>query len=121
MRERRQQIERPLRRRHIHFRFEGADEAFPFSLCYRRLALRHQLRTRCEVGIPDIEPVITRVAFLPNATRRTPHRADPSSFLWIAGFTQADDSQGHDAPIAVNERAGLWAVFRPAGPMWANG
>ena len=31
MRERRQQVEHPPRRRHIHLRFEGADEAFPFS------------------------------------------------------------------------------------------
>jgi len=71
--------------------------------------------------MPDIEPVVGLIAFLPNATRRTPHRADPSSFLHIAGFTQADDPQGHDAPIAVNARLGLLAVFRPAGPMWANG
>ena len=107
------------RRRHIHLRFEGADEAFPFSLRHRRLALRHQLRAGREVGKPDIEPVVGRIAFLPNATRRTPHRADPSSLLRIAGFTQADDPQGHDAPVRA--RAGLLFVFRPAGPMWANG
>src|SRR5262249_24839931 len=121
MRERRQQIERPSRHWHIHLRFECADEAFPFSFRHRRPALRHQFGAGGEVGIPDIEPVIWRITLLPNATRRTPHRADLSSFLWNSGFTQADDSQGHDAPIAVNARLGLLAVLRSAGPMWANG
>src|SRR5262249_27752764 len=121
MRERRQQIERPSCRRRIHLRFEGADKAFPFSLSHCRLALRHQRRAGREVGIPDIEPVVARVAVLANSARRTSHRADPNSFLRIAGYTEADDSQGHDAPIALNARAGLLAVFRPAGPMWANG
>ena len=70
--------------------------------------------------MPDIEPVVRRIAFLPNATRRPLHRADPSSLLRIAGFTEADDPQGHDVPIAVRARAGFLSVFRPAGPMWAN-
>ena len=87
MRECRQKIERPSRRWQTHFRFEGTDETFPFSFCYRRLPLRHQFRAGSEVGIPDIKPVVGRITFLPNATRRSPYRTDARSFLRIAGFT----------------------------------
>src|SRR5262245_6584393 len=121
MRERREQIERLSRRRCIHLSFEGADEAFPFSFRHRRFALRHQFRAGSKVGVPHIEPIVARITFLPDATRRIPHRADPSPFFWMTRFTQAHDPQCHDAPIAVRPAEGRLSVFRPTGPMWANG
>src|SRR6478672_6036273 len=121
MRESRHEIKRPPRRWHIHLRFEGADEAFPFGSRDRSQGLRYQLGAGGEVGIPDVEPIVGRIAFLANAARRTPHRADPNSLVRMAGFTQADDPQGHDAPIALKARVGLLSVCRPAGPIWANG
>ena len=113
MRECRRQIERPPRRRHIRSSLRRSPSP--------RVALRHQLRAGREVGKPNIEPVVGRIAFLPNATRRTPHRAESELPLATRGFTQVDDPQGHDVTIAVRARAGLLFVFRPAGPMWANG
>ena len=75
--------------------------------------LRHQPRTGREVGKPDIKPVVGRIAFLPNAARRTPHRADPSSLLRMARFTQSHDPQCHDGPIAVRARDVSSASARP--------
>jgi hypothetical protein len=51
----------------------------------------------------------------------------PASLHSLAGHDRrgmrqlADDPQDHDAPIAGSARARLLLVFRPAGPMWANG
>jgi hypothetical protein len=89
----------------------------PFQSPSPRVVLRHQLRAGREVGKPNIEPVVERTAFLPNATAQCGIRAP----LATRGFTQADDPQGRDATIAVRARAGLLFVFCPAGPMWANG
>src|SRR5262249_2424412 len=120
MRERREQIERLSRRRCIHLSFEGADEAFPFSFRHRRFALRHQFRAGSKVGVPHIEPIVARITFLPDATRRIPHRADPSPFFWMTRFTQAHDPQCHDAPIAVRPAEGHLSVCRPTGRMTIN-
>src|SRR5689334_18666443 len=99
VRESRQQIKRPPRHRQIHLRFEGANKALPFGCRDRSQGLRHQLRAGGKVRIPDIEPVVGRKAFLANAARRTPHRADPKPFVRMAGFTETDDPKSHDAPI----------------------
>ena len=132
---RRRQIERPPRRRHIRSgraqrrtgtpgrrgepdRYPASKaQTKPFQSPSPRVVLRHQLRAGREVGKPNIEPVVERTAFLPNATAQCGIRAP----LATRGFTQADDPQGRDATIAVRARAGLLFVFCPAGPMWANG
>src|SRR4051812_38415284 len=121
MRERRQQVERPPRCRHIHLSFEGANETFPLRLRHRRFALRYQFSAGREVGKPNIEPVVERIAFLSNTARRMPHGPDSNSLSWLAGFTQADNPQGHGTSIPAGTRAGLFSDLRPAGPMSANG
>ena len=87
-----QQVEGPSRGRLVHLCPEGSDEGIPFLLGPRCLGPRDQRGAGRKVGIPDVEPVFGRKAFLAHAPGRVAHRADPRSFLRQARCAETNDA-----------------------------
>src|SRR5947209_4768856 len=79
-RKRGQKIERTACGRFVHLLPEATGEDVPLLLGSTRLPLRHQLRFRRELRIPDIEPILLGVALLADAAGWSPHSAYAYAF-----------------------------------------